>query len=279
MPFPPLEPTIRVEPTEIAEDTFVLHQVQEATGAPLFVYINSMVIRGEQPVIVDTGAPANRKQILEDIFSLVEPEDVRWVYLSHDDVDHSGNLDEVLSACPNATLVVTWPIVERHTNCFDFPLPRCRWVMDGESFDVGDRVLHAMRPPIYDSPTTRGLFDSSTGVYWSVDTMATPLQDPSHEVADLDDEFWNYGLTLFAHAGVSPWLAMVDPAKYAQTVDRIQSLGVTTLAGCHTPVFNGAQVDTAFEKMRMLPTAPVPPIPDQAALEQIVAAMTGTAAG
>ena len=274
MSFAPLAPTIRVEPEEIAKDTFVLHQVQEATGAPLFVYINSMVIKGEQPVIVDTGTPANRKQILEDIFSLVEPEDVRWIYLSHDDVDHSGNLDEVMSACPNATLVCTWPMVERHTNCFDFPLPRCRWVMDGESFDAGDRTFQLVRPPIFDSPTTRGLFDPTTGVYWAVDTMATPLPDPGTEIADLDDEFWDFGLSLFAHAGVSPWLSMVDAAKFSQSVDRVQNLGITTLAGCHTPVFNGAQVDTAFEKIRGLPTAEVPPIPDQVALEGIVAAMS-----
>ncbi len=59
-----------------------------------------MVIRGQEPVIVDTGTPANRKQWLEDVFALVEPDDVRWVFLSHDDVDHSGNLDEVMTACP-----------------------------------------------------------------------------------------------------------------------------------------------------------------------------------
>ena len=69
-------------------------------------------------------------------------------------------------------------MVERHTNCFDFPLDRCRWVMDGDSLDIGDRTLQALRPPVFDSPTTRGLFDPTTGVYWAVDTFATPLPDP-----------------------------------------------------------------------------------------------------
>ena len=91
-------------------------------GQPLDVYINSMVILGSEPVIVDTGTPANRKQWLEDVFSLVEPEDVRWIFLSHDDVDHTGNLDEAMAVCPNANVVCNWAMVERHTNCFDFPL-------------------------------------------------------------------------------------------------------------------------------------------------------------
>src|SRR3954465_11482117 len=96
--FAPLVPTIYVPPTQVAADTYVIHQLQEALGEPLFVYLNSMVILGEEPVIVDTGTPSNRSQWLADVFSLVAPADVRWVFLSHDDVDHSGNLAEVMDA-------------------------------------------------------------------------------------------------------------------------------------------------------------------------------------
>jgi flavorubredoxin len=272
MTFTPVAPTMHVPPTEIAKDTFVIHQVQPALGQPLFVYLNSMVILGAEPMIIDTGTPANRQQWLADVFSLVEPEDVRWIFLSHDDVDHSGNLAEALSACPNAKLVCNWAMVERHTNCFDFPLPRCRWVMDGETLDIGDRTLHALRPPVYDSPTTRGLFDPTTGVYWAVDTFATPLPDPHMAVADLDPEFWGGGLAMFAHGAVSPWLAMVDPVKYGRYVDRTQGLDITTIASCHSPVIEGDLIGKAFEHVRQLPSIDAPPLPDQSVLDQIILA-------
>lgn len=272
MSFAPVAPTLTVPPTEIAPDTFVIHQVQPALGQPLFVYINSMVIRGAEPVIIDTGTPANRTQWLADVFSLVEPEDVRWIFLSHDDVDHSGNLDEVMTACPNAKLVCNWAMVERHTNCFDFPLDRCRWVMDGDSLDVGDRTLHALRPPVYDSPTTRGLFDPTTAVYWSVDTFATPLPDPNLGVDELDPEFWEFGLYLFALGAVSPWLSMVDAEKYGQTVSRAQELEIKTIASCHSPVIEGPFIGKAFDRIRQLPTLDQPALPDQSVLDQIVAA-------
>src|SRR5262245_36441980 len=77
----PSPPTIYVPPTKVAADTYVIHQVQEALGEPLFVYLNSLVILGEQPVIVDTGTPANRSRWMEDVFSIVEPGDVEWVFL------------------------------------------------------------------------------------------------------------------------------------------------------------------------------------------------------
>ena len=270
--FAPVVPTLDVPPTMIAPDTFVIHQVQPALGQPLFVYLNSMVILGREPMIVDTGTPANRKQWLDDVFSIVEPDDVRWIFLSHDDVDHTGNLDEALSACPNAQLVCNWAMIERHTNCFDFPLERCRWVMDGESLDIGDRTLLAFRPPVFDSPTTRGLFDPTTGVYWAVDTFATPLPDPSMGIADLDAEFWDHGLALFALGAVSPWLTMLDPVKYGRYVDTVQNLDITTVAACHTPVIEGPYIERAFNRIRQLPTIDPPMLPDQSVLDQIIAA-------
>jgi flavorubredoxin len=272
MTFAPLAPTTHVSPIEIAPDTWVIHSVQRALGQPLFVYLNSMVIRGEQPMIVDTGTIANREQWLKDVFSLVAPEDVRWIFLSHDDVDHTGNLDETLSACPNAQVVCNWAMVERHTNCFDFPLDRCRWIMDGEVLDIGDRTLVAMRPPLYDSPTTRGLFDPTTGVYWAADSFATPLPEPEMGIADLDDEFWTQGLTLFAFGALSPWLAMVDETKFGRYVDGVQGLDITTIASCHSPVIEGPFIDRAFAHVRSLPSIDPPPLPDQSVLDQIIAA-------
>jgi len=273
MTFAPLAPTTRVPPSKIAKDTYVIHQVQEALGQPLFVYLNSMVILGREPMIVDTGTPANREQWLTDVFDLVEPNDVKWIFLSHDDVDHSGNLDETMSACPNAKLVCNWAMIERHTNCFNFPLDRCQWVMDGETLDVGDRTLVAMRPPVFDSPTTRGLFDPTTGVYWAVDTFATPLPDPKLQISDLDEEFWFFGLHMFALGAVSPWITMLDVKKYGAYIDAVQKLPIKTVAACHTPAIEGDYIAKAFNRVREFPTLDPPQLPNQAVLEQIIAAV------
>ena len=62
MTYEPALPTIIRRPERIADETWLIHQVQEALGAPLRVYLNSMVIRGAEPVIVDTGTVANRAQ-------------------------------------------------------------------------------------------------------------------------------------------------------------------------------------------------------------------------
>jgi flavorubredoxin len=272
MSFTPETPRTRIPPTRLDADTWVVHQVQHAVGAPLSVYLNSMVIAGAQPAIVDTGSVNNRYQWLEDVFGIVDPADVRWVLLSHDDSDHTGNLAPVMEACPNATLVCSWPLVERFSNAFRFPLDRCRWLNDGETLYIGDRRVTAVRPPVYDSPATRGFLDERSGIYWGVDAFAAPNPgDPAPTVADLDPGFWAQGMAMFVHHALSPWVRLVDRARYAAEVDRVQALGMTTIATAHSPLIEGRSVADAFALLRDLPDVPVPPAPDQDALDHILA--------
>src|SRR5947207_11844430 len=68
---------LRMQPYEVAPDTFVIPWVLEAPPVGCFP-MNSLVIRGKEPVIVDTGSPANRAEWLANVSSIVDPEDVKW---------------------------------------------------------------------------------------------------------------------------------------------------------------------------------------------------------
>ncbi len=278
MSFAPEAPTTYVSPTRVDTDTWVVHQVQHALGAPLCVYLNSMVIAGAEPAIIDTGSPNNRAQWLEDVFGIVDPADVRWVFLSHDDSDHTGNLAQVMDACPNATLVCSWALVERFSNAFGFPLDRCRWLNDGQAIDIGDRRIVAVRPPVYDSPATRGFLDESSGVYWGVDAFATPCPgEPVPAVSDLDPGFWADGMAMFVHHALSPWLGLVDRQRFAAELDRVRAMGITSIATAHSPLITPASVEDAFALLRRLPDVPVPPAPDQTTLDAVLAAAASAA--
>jgi hypothetical protein len=77
---------------------------------------------------------------------------------------------------------------------------------------------------------------------------------------------------------VSPWVTMVDDARFQQTVDRVEALHPRALAGCHTLAVGEAFVTRAMAATRRTPTAVVPPEPGQAVLDEIQRAMHVVAA-
>lgn len=276
MTFDPCPP-IHLPPFEVAPETFVLRAAQPAFGAPLSVALNSLVIRGAEPLVLDTGTRSNREAWLADLTSIVDPDDVRWVLLSHDDEDHTGNLAPVLDLCPNATLVTTWAATERMGGSLSVPPERLRWVDDGEQLDIGDRVLQAWRPPVYDSPTTRAVFDPTTRVLWASDAFATPMpSEPAERVDDMPAELWAEGMAMFHHHALCPWVAIVDRGAFAANVDRLRALEPAAITGAHTPLITDDAISTAFDLLAGLPDVTPPPHPDQQALN---AALTAARVG
>jgi flavorubredoxin len=229
-----------------------------------------MVVRGAEPVIVDTGAPVHRTEWLEKVFSVVEPKDVRWIFLSHDDPDHTGGLLDALELCPRATLVTNFFSVERlGLEKPALPLTRMRWIEPGESFDAGDRTFRLFRPPIFDGPTTRGLYDTKTAAMWIADTFPVLTPDAIHRVEDLPADLVEDNLRLM-NSLVSPWHAWLDPAAYRRHVDAVEGMGVLAAASAHGPIMSGDALHHAFDVVRDLAGQPIIPAPGQPLLDELV---------
>jgi flavorubredoxin len=260
------------EPRQIAPETWLIPNLAPA-GDGLYLHVNSMVIRGAEPVIVDTGAPVHRQLWLEKVFSVVEPEDVRWIFLSHDDPDHTGGLLDVLERCPNATLVTNFFSVERlGLEKPELPLERMRWIEPGGSFDAGDRTLHLFRPPIFDGPTTRGLYDPTTAAMWIVDTFACLTPGAIFDLHDVPRDHVAENLPVM-NSLVSPWHQWLDPGVYRRHVDEVEGLGVLTIASAHGPVITGDAIRESFDVLRDLAGRPILPSPGQELLDELVAGL------
>lgn len=257
-------------PHEVATDTFLLPTLAPEPGGGI-VSAHTMVIRGAEPVVVDTGCSLAREQWLANLTAVVDPADVRWIFLSHDDHDHIGNLDAVLELCPQATLVGNWSMTTRLGGDVPLPLERMRWLDGGDAFDAGDRTLHLVRPPLFDSPATRGLFDDRTGVLWAVDTFGALVQGPVLEADDADRELYD-GTFDAMNTWNTPWLEWVDTARFGEHLRRSAALPATAVASAHGPVLRGARIAEAFERTAALAARPALPTPGQAMLDEVLAA-------
>jgi flavorubredoxin len=245
----------RVPSTRIERDTYLVHQIQATLAWTSSFYVNSMVITGREPVIVDTGTSANGAQWLDDVFGLVDPADVCWIVLSHDDADHAGNLRALIAACPKATVVCSREVFDRRPDVLvRLPAGRRRWIDEGGTVEVGDRRLLLVRPPVCDAEATSGVLDLLTGVYWSADAFACLLPaEPVPTVAELEPEFWAEGLVVFANHLLTPPLDVADGLRLAARCDEVQALGVTTIASAHSPLITDTCIDEAIALLRDLP--------------------------
>lgn len=275
----PVPPSVHHDPLRIADDVFLIRQLEGEGTQPMCLAVNSLVIAGDEPVIVDTGARNNRDRWLDDVFSIVPARQVRWIFISHDDVDHLGNLVPVLERCPHATLVVNWLMVQRTAAELRLPLARMRWVDDGDHFTAGNRTLVALRPPTFDSPATRGLFDTRSRVYWATDSFGALVPHHVDAAADLPLEAFASGFSWFNRT-LAPWVALADQRKFADSVKAVRALDAACIASCHGPVIDEDGADTAFSLMERMPSVAAMPLPGQAQLETMIAAVThGEATG
>lgn len=268
---PELLPTT---PEPIAPETWLIPTLGVDPGGGC-AGAHSIVVRGAEPAIVDTGVLFGREQWLRNVFSLVEPEDVRWIFLSHDDHDHLGNLDPVLDLCPAATLVADSTMVGRLVGDIELPLERMRWVNVGESLDIGDRELVVVRPPLFDSPASRALFDTATGVLWAVDSFGATFPGAVYDADDIPVDLYDASFDSF-NLSNTPWLEWVDRSRFDAHLRRTESLPLRVVTSAHGPVHRGERIADAFRRTRALvgraPTAP----PGQDVLDLVVA-LLGTA--
>ena len=264
--LPTLLPT---SPQRIAADTWLIPTLAaEPSGA--FIGAHSLVIAGAEPVIVDTGASLVRASWESQVFSVVDPADVRWIFLSHDDHDHLGNLDLVLDRCPNATLIASYSIVSRLAGDIELPLERMRWLDAGESLDIGDRVLSAVRPPMFDSPSTRGVYDSATSVLWAADSFGALVPGAVYDADDVPDDMYRDSFAVL-NLSNTPWLEWSDRARFARHVQDSASLSPSVVASAHGPVLRGDRIDDAYRRTLDLVGSAPPARPGQDVLEMLVA--------
>jgi flavorubredoxin len=72
------------------------------------VPINAFVLEGPEPVLVDTGSVVENKEFMATLRSVINPIDLKWLWLTHTDFDHIGSLPQLLAECPQLRLITTF---------------------------------------------------------------------------------------------------------------------------------------------------------------------------
>lgn len=262
-----MDQPIQLPPQPVATGIDMLPAYMPVPGFGVLA-ANAFVIHAEQPVLVDTGLAAVSNDFMRALESLIDPAAIRWIWVTHADPDHVGNLAAVLAAAPHARIVTTYLGMGK-MGLLGMPLDRAYLLNPGQRLDVGDRALQALRPPTYDAPETTAMFDPATRTLFSADSFGALLSKPVENASEVAPATLRDGMIGWTTVD-APWLAGIDSAAFERTLSDLHALAPVRVLGSHLPPAEG-MLDALTENLSAARTAPPFEGPDQAALEAMMA--------
>jgi flavorubredoxin len=256
-----------------AQDIDVLTSSFPIPGYGL-VPVNAFVLHGPEPVLVDTGTVVERDEFMAALRSVIDPADLRWLWLTHTDADHIGALPQLLADNERLRVITTFRGVGIMSLSAPLPLDRVNFVNPGESITVGERTLTAFVPPAFDNPSTTGFLDDRSGALFSSDCFGALLQDVPEDAGELSDQELRDGQVFWASVD-APWLHKVDRASFSRELDGIRRMDPKLVLSSHLPAASGSMTDRLVASLEAAPASSPFVGPDQAGLEQLLAQMTG----
>ena len=241
-----------------------------------FVPINAFVVKGSEPILVDTGTVVEKEDFLPALRSVIDPADLKWIWLTHTDADHIGSLHSLLAENPQIRVITTFLGVGIMSLFAPLPMDRVHLVNPGQKVRVGDRTLTAVKPPAFDNPSTTGFYDDKSGVLFSSDCFGALLSEVPQNAADISDKDLRAGQLFWASVD-APWLHKVDRAAFAKELDGIRRMAPKMVLSSHLPAAPGHMTDQLLASLSAAPGAEPFVGPDQAQLEQMLKQLTAVA--
>jgi flavorubredoxin len=262
------------EPRLIAADTWLLESWLPVPGLGVLP-ANAFVIRAREPVLIDTGVAALRADFMDALARVLDPADIRWIWLTHTDADHVGSLAAVLDAAPEARVVTTFLGMAK-LGLLGLPQDRVYLLNPGQRLSVGDRTLTALVPPTFDAPETTGLFDSRSRALFSADSFGAVVAARAETAAQIDARELREGMSLWTSVD-APWLMQIDRAHLARSLDRMRAWQAEHVFSSHLPPASGMN-EALLQSLADAADAPAFMGPDQRALEAMMGSSLAEAA-
>ncbi len=236
-----------------------------------FLPVNAFVVKAKEPVLIDTGIAIESDEFMNSLESVIDPKDLKWIWLTHDDLDHTGSIRRVVEAAPNAKLLSNALSVLRLNTVWSVPMDRIYWMNSGGRLDLGDRIFHSLRPPLFDNPMTIGVYDEKSEVFFSADFFGGIMPSPSKNADEIEENMLHQGMSIWATAD-SPWVHIVDRIEFGRALDNIRKMAPKMILSTHLPPAKG-RTEQFLDLLSTVPALAPFVAPDQMALEQLLIQM------
>jgi flavorubredoxin len=250
-----------MDKTYAASADIVVLPYHEPAGPLGFLPIHAYLIKGKEPILVETGLYTHTDAFLESLWAEVEPDELRWVMISHEDMDHAGSLEPILTAAPRARVVCSFLAMLKYGRPGLTTPERVLIATPGHALTVGGRRFRVIRPPVYDSSASVGFLDEQTGSLFSADSFGGLVPRPTADVNAIGAAYIE-GSTIFMSAN-SAWLHDIDRDTFRRNVDAVRTLDPEVVLPSHGAPLEG-RINELCDHLESLPGTEPFRFPDDA---------------
>ncbi len=153
---------------EISKDVY---RISAAAGGPMgasgFTF-NQFLIKDQNITLIHTGSAESFNDTVEAISKVVDPKQIRYIFMSHFESDEGGALGKFLALAPNATAVCS-RVGARQLSGFDI-CSNAQGMQPGDTLDLGSHKLRFLAYPS-EPHLWEGLlaYDESARILFSAD--------------------------------------------------------------------------------------------------------------
>ncbi len=140
---------------------------------------NSYLVKGsEKNVLVESCHKTYFEQYLKNIREVIDPEQIDYIVLNHNEPDHSGCLAQLLELIPNATIIVSQGgsiYLKNITNRTDLKLQIAK---NGDTLDIGGKTLKFISAPFLHWPDSMFTWIEEEKTLFSCDFLGAHYCEP-----------------------------------------------------------------------------------------------------
>jgi flavorubredoxin len=189
---------------------------------------NSYLIRDQKTAVIDTVKSKFSQQYFQNISEIIDPAEISYVIIQHNEPDHSGSLKELLSRAPQAKVLCAKPAIKYVKNIVNKDID-IEAVNEDTEINLGSKALRFLSTPFLHWPDTM-MTRLDEHILFPCDVFASHYCD-SHMFDDrITENFWP-DFTYYFNMILRPFKKHLRKA-----LDKIDQHQIELIAPSHGPI-------------------------------------------
>ncbi len=213
----------------------VTHRFEALWPLPNGVSYNSYIAVGTEKVaLIDTVSVDEVREFFNNIDTITKGAKIDYLVINHMEPDHSGSIREVAAAYPDLKIVGNSKTIEMVKGFYHVDDNRFLEIKDGDSIDLGGRILKFYLTPMVHWPETMMTYVEDARLIFSGDAFGTfGALNGGLIDRDMDTDVYIREMYRYYSNIVGKYGRFVEKA-----LEKLKDLPIEYICSTHGPVWN-----------------------------------------